>query len=107
MKCLCLIYFYPFGKFFRYYTRKIYSDLVVLPVCFIKLPDSFLCKIYLKVELKFCFEYTTKSVEEHLIEHNQEKFENCFSMRDRPWDVFHAIDCENVDLAKRFEQLIK
>lgn len=36
-----------------------------------------------------------------------EKFENCFSILNRTWDIFHAIYCENVDLAKRFEQLIK
>jgi len=55
----------------------------------------------------FYIGYTTKTVEDRLIEHNQGKFENCFSIHDRPWDIFHAIYCENVDLAKKIEQHIK
>jgi len=30
-----------------------------------------------------------------------EKSENCFSILDRTWDIFHAIYCENVDLLKK------
>jgi putative endonuclease len=50
---------------------------------------------------------TAKSVEERLKEHNEGKFENSYTKRDRPWVIYHSIQCDNIELARKIEKHIK
>jgi putative endonuclease len=51
--------------------------------------------------------YCSKSVEERLEEHNAGKYENSFTRRDHPWEIFHVIVCESFEQARKLEHHIK
>jgi putative endonuclease len=69
-----------------------------------------MCFVYiLKSEKnnKYYTGFTTKSIEERLMEHNEGKFSNSFTLSNRPWSIFHFFPCENSEIAKKIERHIK
>ena len=51
--------------------------------------------------------FTTKKVEDRVLEHNDVKFEDAFTKRDRPWELHFQIICESEKQARAIEAYIK
>jgi putative endonuclease len=51
--------------------------------------------------------FTTKVVEDRVLEHNDIKFEDAFTKRDRPWVLHFKIICESEKQARGIEAHIK
>jgi putative endonuclease len=51
--------------------------------------------------------FTTKVVEDRVLEHNDIKFEDAFTKRDRPWVLYFQIICESEKQARGIEAHIK
>jgi len=66
--------------------------------------------VYIMRSLKtsrFYIGFTTKLVEDRVLEHNDAKFEDAFTKRDRPWVLYFQIICESEKQAKSIEAHIK
>jgi putative endonuclease len=51
--------------------------------------------------------FTTKMVEDRVLEHNDAKFEDAFTKRDRPWVLHFQIICKSEKQARGIEAHIK
>ena len=51
--------------------------------------------------------YSSQSLEDRLREHNEGKYENSFTERDRPWEIYHYIICEDLEQARKIERHLK